>query len=220
LTTRQRHVALVLGVVLMLAACGEAAPAGSEAAASPSTASAASVTVAPPPSQPSADTAASPMPSESSTVVAQGTARTAPDCDRITRPPLQDGSHLLGDQDPPVPYSSHPPTSGWHASGHLDVGVRDADDPLTEPEQVSVLEADGVVVTYHDLSDEDVARLARRVRRRYRGRVAVTPYERLDSGAVAFASWGVLQRCDGLDLATLDRFVDRFATNEPIEVGH
>lgn len=121
---------------------------------------------------------------------------------------------------PPVPYSSHPPTSGWHASGHVDVAVRDRDDPLGEPAQVSVLEAGGVVVTYGTLPDAQVAPLARRVRERHAGRVAMTPYQRLDDGEVAFSAWGVLQRCEGVDLAALDRFVRRFAADGPIEPGH
>jgi len=148
------------------------------------------------------------------------TSVTAPTCARIERPRLQSGSHLLRGQKPPVPYSSHPPTSGWHASGHVDVDVYDEDDPLGEPAQVSVLEAEGVVVTYGTLPDAQVARLAGHVRDRYPGRVAVTPYRRLDDGEVVFTAWGVLQRCVGVDLTALDRFVGRFAADEPIEPGH
>lgn len=119
-----------------------------------------------------------------------------------------------------MPYSSRPPTSGWHASGHVDVDVRDRDDPLGEPAQVSVLEDGGVVVTYGTLSDAQVARLARRVRGRHAGRAAMTPYQRLDEGEVAFTAWGVLQRCEGVDIAALDRFIRRFADGGPVEPGH
>lgn len=141
-------------------------------------------------------------------------------CAKVERPPLQAGSHLIGDQDPPVPYSSQPPTSGWHSSGHFDVDVRDADDPLSEPDQVSVLEAGGVVVTYGQLPDDAVSELGDHVREAHDQTVAVTPYERLDAGEVVFSSWGVLERCDGVDLAALDRFVRRHGTDQPIEPGH
>ncbi len=62
---------------------------------------------------------------------------------------------LIGDQGPPVPYSSSPPTSGWHASGAFSIAVHRPGDPLSEPMQVSVLGAGGVVVAYRDLLDED-----------------------------------------------------------------
>lgn len=119
-----------------------------------------------------------------------------------------------------MPYSSKPPTSGWHSSGHFDVDVNDADRPLSEPDQVSVLEANGVVVAYHDLPADAITVLGDHVRETLDGRVAVTPYDELDGGQVVFTGWGVLQRCDGVDLAALDRFVRGHGTGEPIEPGH
>jgi hypothetical protein len=140
-------------------------------------------------------------------------------CTEVVNPPLQAGSHLIGDNAPPVPYSSTPPTSGWHTSGALDVSIHGADDPLSEPEQVSVLEADGVVVTYRDLPAEDVAALEDLVRAEYDGRVAVTPYDAIEPGEVALTAWGALQRCDGLDLAAVRAFVDR-KVGEEVVPGH
>lgn len=119
-----------------------------------------------------------------------------------------------------MPYSSQPPTSGWHSSGHFEVDVRGEDDPLSEPDQVSVLEAGGVVVAHGQLPDDAVDGLGDHVRENHDQRVAVTPYEPLDAGVVAFTSWGVLQRCDGVDLDALDRFAAEFGTDEPIEPGH
>lgn len=136
---------------------------------------------------------------------------TATSCDSIERPPTQGGSHLLGDRSPPVPYSSTPPTSGWHVSGAVPIGVHDAAEPLSEPLQVSVLEAGGVVVTYRALPDEERTRLEEHVGRQHDGRVAVTPYDRLGRGEVAFTAWGVVQRCSGVDLGALDAFVDEHA---------
>lgn len=126
-------------------------------------------------------------------------------------PQLQFGSHLLGDTPPPVPYSSTPPTSGWHASGAIPITIAE----LTEPQQVSVLEVGAVVVTHDGLSEADRTALERHVTDRYSGRVAVSPYEPLEDAVVAFAGWGVLQRCDTLDLAALDAFVDVYAAQDP-----
>lgn len=137
-------------------------------------------------------------------------------CAPVEQPPLQTGSHLLGDQEPPVPYSSVPPTSGWHASGAFSIAVQPPGETLTEPQQVSVLEVGGVVVTYHDLGEEDRVALEEHVTRHHEGRVAVTPYGQLERGEVAFTAWGVLQRCDGVDLEALDAFT---AAHGEAEVG-
>jgi hypothetical protein len=140
-------------------------------------------------------------------------------CDDVEVIPIQGGDHLIGDQPPPVPYNSTPPTSGWHASGAFTLAVHGPDDPLPQPKQVSVLEAGGVVVTHHGLDDTDRRRLEAHVGERYRGRVAVTPYDRLDPGTVAFTGWGVLQRCDAVDLDALDAFVTTYADDQPATPG-
>lgn len=227
-------------VVALLAvaatACGTAQPVAGDAGETPPAApisSAAPTT----PGDPTAEatprldagaTAAAPDAAPSDTAASGAAASAAapsesaarPSCRPIERPLLQSGAHLLGGQEPPVPYSSQPPTSGWHSSGQFAVDVRGPGDPLSEPDQVSVLEADGVVVAYRAIPREQRRRLAERVRSRYDGRVAVTPYRDLARGEVAFTAWGVLRRCDGVDLAALDRFVRRFATTEAITPGH
>lgn len=140
-------------------------------------------------------------------------------CGEERHPPPEDGGHLLGEQEPPVPYRSTPPTSGWHTSGHTPATVRAPDDPLSEPRQVSVLEAGGVVVTYRQLSDAERATLERHVRDRHPGTVAVTPYEELEPGEVAFTAWGLRQRCEGVDTEALDEFVAAHAEEDP-DRGH
>ncbi|WP_108665742.1 DUF3105 domain-containing protein [Euzebya rosea] len=126
-------------------------------------------------------------------------------------PQLQFGSHLLGDTPPPLPYSSTPPTSGWHASGAIPITIA----TLSEPQQVSVLEVGAVVVSHDGLSGPDQTALEQHVTDRYSTRVAVTPYPALGQKAVVFAAWGVMQRCDALDLAALDTFVDVYAAEDP-----
>lgn len=140
-------------------------------------------------------------------------------CGPVEQPPLQAGSHLIGDAEPPVPFSSTPPTSGWHASGALEVGVHGEDDPLSEAEQVSILEADGAVVTYRHLDDAEVAALTDLVRSGYEGRVALTPYAALEPGQVALTAWGTLQRCEALDIATVRRFLEAHVA-EDVHPGH
>lgn len=140
-------------------------------------------------------------------------------CTPIEQPPAQSGSHLIGDQDPPVPYNSVPPTSGWHASGAFAIDVHPPEEPLSEARQVSVLEAGGVVVTYRDIGDGARTRLEAHVREHHDSRVAVTSYAALDPGQVAFTAWGTLQRCDGLDLAALDAFTAAYADKEPATPG-
>lgn len=140
-------------------------------------------------------------------------------CDDVENPPVQGGEHLIAGQEAPVPYSSTPPTSGWHASGAFEIAVQPADDPLSEAKQVSVLEAGGVVVSHAGLDEADAAALADHVRSNYDGRVAVTTYDALEDGEVAFTGWGVLQRCDGVDLDALDAFVEAYADPEPAVPG-
>jgi hypothetical protein len=141
-------------------------------------------------------------------------------CDDVERPPVQGGEHLIGDQEPPVAYSSTPPTSGWHASGALEVRIHDEHDSLSEPQQVSVLEAGGVVVTHHGLAEGDRRRLEEFISQRYEGRVAVTPYDQLEPGDVAVTAWGVLQRCHGVNLEAVEAFVQEYAAGEPVIPGH
>jgi hypothetical protein len=140
-------------------------------------------------------------------------------CTDVETPPIQSGSHLIGDADPPVPYSSTPPTSGWHTSGGVEVGVRGPSEALTEPQQVSALEAGAAVVTHRGLPLDEINLLEETVTRDYPGRVAVTPYDGLADGEVAFTAWGALQRCEGLDLDALAAFVDTYADADPAAPG-
>lgn len=140
-------------------------------------------------------------------------------CGPVETPALQGGAHLLGDRSPPVPYASTPPTSGWHASGAFTINVRGPSEALSEPQQVSVLEAGGVVASYRDLSEVDRGALEEAATMTYPGRVSVTPYDRLEEGEIAFTAWGALQRCDGLDLDALAAFVGTYADPDPAAPG-
>lgn len=142
---------------------------------------------------------------------ADGTPGATDQCGPVETIPIQGEGHLVGDQDPPVPYNSTPPTSGWHTSGDVAFAVYGADEPLREPEQVTVLELGGVVVSYNGLAEADVATLADLVAGQYAGQAALTPYEGLGEGEVALTAWGKVQICDGVDTAAIDTFIDAYA---------
>ena len=130
-------------------------------------------------------------------------------CDSVETIPVQGEGHLVGNQDPPVPYNSTPPTSGWHASGNITIEV--ASEPLTEPEQVTVLELGGVLVTHNGLDASERTRLEDLLTDSYPGEAASTEYDKLAEGEVALTSWGKLQRCDGLDLEAVETFIAAYA---------
>lgn len=144
-----------------------------------------------------------------------GTPTATARCEDPELPQLQFGSHLLGDAEPPVPYSSSPPTSGWHASGAIPIGVGE----LSGPQQVSVLESGAVVISHGALPAGDRATLEELATGPYDGRVAVTPYDDLVEGEVVLAGWGVLQRCDGVDVDAIETFVATYAEEEPFVPG-
>lgn len=131
------------------------------------------------------------------------------DCAAVETIPIQGEGHLVGDQDPPVAYNSTPPTSGWHTSG--DVPIEVATEPLTEPEQVTVLELGGVVVAHNGLDRSERTTLEDLLTEQYPGEAASTEYDKLGEGEVALTSWGRLQRCKALDLEAVEAFIAAYA---------
>jgi hypothetical protein len=134
-------------------------------------------------------------------------------CDPLEQPQLQEGSHLLGDQAPPVPYSSSPPTSGWHSSGRpLDPGTYV--DEISGPQLVRVLEQGGIVLAHDPDLPPDVLDTLQRLPSEVDGLV-VTPWG--DARApVTLTAWGVLQRCDTVTAGDVAAFRDAHAR----EPGH
>lgn len=137
----------------------------------------------------------------------------AASCGPLRHPPVQSGGHLLPGHQPPVPYSSTPPTSGWHASGFPEAGVHGPEDRLDEPEQVTLLELGAVVVTWNGLTEQDRAALEEFVAE-HAEQVASTPYDGLEPGRSAMAAWGALRLCEGVDLGALAAFTTRHAGGE------
>ena len=137
----------------------------------------------------------------------------AADCEPVQRPQLQEGSHLLGDQEPPVPYSSSPPTSGWHSSGRpLDPGTYVEE--VSGPDQVRVLEQGGVVVAHDPSLPADQLEPLQRLPEQVED-VVVTPYA--DAPApVTLTAWGVLQHCQEVTADEVAAFRDTHA----VDPGH
>lgn len=121
-------------------------------------------------------------------------------------PRLQAGTHLLGDTAPPVPWSSTPATSGWHASG--DPSIADAPDPIADADLVAQLER-GRVAALHGpgLPPDDVARLDELAATAHDGRLVVRAYAGELDAPLVLVGWGVLQSCEALDEAALTDFV-------------
>ena len=130
-------------------------------------------------------------------------------CGEIEEPALQDGGHLIGDQQPPVPYSSTPGSSGWHTSGPPPTGVHA--EPLTDPQIVSVLHGGGVVAAYDPARlDQDQIRSLEDLGHRD-DRLTVAPYDGQLPTPLALVSWGRLQRCDRVAAPAIASFADRTA---------
>lgn len=139
------------------------------------------------------------------------------DCGDVETTPDEGHQHLLGDAEPPVGYRSTPPASGWHyrERDRVRPGVAPPDDPLTEAEQVTVLAVGGVVIGYRELAAADLEVLEAVVEQSGERPVALTPYEALEPGGVALSAWRTVQRCDGVDRAAVEAFVDEHASEEP-----
>lgn len=145
-------------------------------------------------------------PTEPATPATATAGAAAATCDPIETPPLQLSSHLIGDAEPPSPYSSVPPTSGWHTSsvpmpGRATTGLRDA-------EIVSALE-NGIVVAAVDPAALDQAdpSVVADLLAQFPDRLIVAPYEPAMASEVALLTWGRLQRCTELDPAAVTSFV-------------
>lgn len=123
-------------------------------------------------------------------------------CQPVEHPPLQLGSHLVGDAEPPSPYTSTPPSSGWHSTSVPPPGI--ADEPLEDPDIVSALEAGLVVVA---VSPEVDLAGATPLVEQFPRRLVVTTFEQAMPTPVALLTWGKLSRCDELDPTGVTTFV-------------
>ena len=146
----------------------------------------------------------------------EGDAAVTAGCRPVERLPDSGHNHLAADADPPVPYSTTPPTSGWHYRGadRLEEVLGVHEEALEEPEHVSALAIGGVVVSHRGLDPatrDELEALAGGLDRP----VAVTPYAALDDGEVVLTAWATRQVCDGFDAVDVTAFIEEHADEEP-----
>lgn len=123
-------------------------------------------------------------------------------CGPAENQPIQGGTHLIGDAEPPEPYSSTPGTSGWHASGPVPSGILDG--PTDDATIVAALEA-GKVVLAHDGSVD--AAIVEHLVEEAHDRLVVAEYAGELPTPVTLLSWGRLARCDDVDFADVTSFL-------------
>jgi len=128
-------------------------------------------------------------------------------CAAAQRQTVQGGSHLIGAAAPPVPWSSDPPTSGWHATGAGFPAGAYAE-PVPESEQVAVLERGGVVVAFDPGLEPSTAGTLLELAGQVDGDVVITPHVRGLPTPVTLTAWGVLQRCEVVDSADVAAFAE------------
>lgn len=138
-------------------------------------------------------------------------------CGPVEHPELQGGGHLIGDAEPPVPYSSTPGTSGFHAAGAPQTGVFHGDRALTEPEIVLDLEVGQVVAAYDParLPDDDVAELEELAAGPLSGDLTVTAFEEDMGAPLTLNAWGTRRPCTAVDPDTVRAFVEEFGGAGP-----
>lgn len=138
-------------------------------------------------------------------------------CGPVEHPELQGGGHLLGDREAPVPYTSTPGTSGFHAAGAPRTGVFPPDQALTQPQIVRTLESGQVVVAYDPdrLSDDAVRQLERLATGPLRDRLTVTAFEGDMGAALTLNAWGTRRPCSDVDEDTVRAFVDEYGGRGP-----
>lgn len=138
-------------------------------------------------------------------------------CGPVEHPELQGGGHLLGDREPPVPYSSTPGTSGFHAAGAPRTGVLPRDEPLSEPHIVLAVEVGQVVAAYDPdrLPDEDIQQLEELATGPLQGELTVTAFEGDMGAALTLNAWGTRRPCAAVDVATVRGFVEEHGGQGP-----
>jgi hypothetical protein len=136
-------------------------------------------------------------------------------CTPVQSFPSQGQAHIQPNQTHP-PYSSNPPTSGWHWDEARGAGIFTA--PQVQEQLVHDLEHGFIVIQYNNLPAADVQRLATLVQRdRYH--TILAPYSGLaESVRVALTAWTKLQTCTGVDEKAIAAFVNAYRDQGPEKV--
>lgn len=115
--------------------------------------------------------------------------------------------------DPHPPYSSNPPTSGWHWDTPQNWGIYT--NQQFQEQLVHNLEHGGIVIQYNNLPPSDVQRLTDLVNRDSYHMI-LAPYPGLPADLkLAYTAWTHLQTCDGVDENTIHSFINAFRDKGP-----
>ncbi len=141
-----------------------------------------------------------------------GASLTQGQCTAVQDFPSQGNAHIApGDAHPP--YSSNPPTSGWHWANPQDWGIYTT--PQVQEQLVHNLEHGGIVIQYRDLPAADLQRLTNLVQHD-RIHMILAPYPDLPTGSnVALTAWTHLQLCNGVNEEAITRFITAFRDKGP-----
>ncbi len=132
-------------------------------------------------------------------------------CTALQTFPTLSRDHIQPNQ-PHPPYSSNPPTSGWHWANPQDWGIYTT--PQVQEQLVHNLEHGGIIVQYNGLSDADVQRLTNLVSRdNYH--MILAPYPGLTDAKVALTAWDHLQKCTGVDENAINAFINSYRDKGP-----
>ena len=133
-------------------------------------------------------------------------------CSPVQTFPVQSRDHI-NPGDPHPPYSSNPPTSGWHWPNPQNWGIYTTQQ--FQEQLVHNLEHGGIVIQYNGLTPAEVQQLTDLVNRDSYHMI-LAPYPGLPAGVkVAVTAWTHLQTCTGVDVNTLQAFRDTFRDKGP-----
>lgn len=128
---------------------------------------------------------------------------------------IQEGGELpIGDSHPP--YTTSPPTSGWHyglTGDEIKWGLRQ--ESIQDETQVAYLERGAVLVQYN--CPEECPELVEQLRlvvNRYPEKVFLAPYGNMES-KISLTSWGWIASFDDFSDSGVDQFIQAHIGNGP-----
>ena len=128
---------------------------------------------------------------------------------------IQEGGELpIGDSHPP--YTTSPPTSGWHyglTGDEIKWGLRQ--ESIQDETQVAYLERGAVLIQYNCPEEcPDLVEQLRLVVNRYPEKVFLAPYGNMES-TISLTSWGWIATFDDFDDSGVDQFIQAHIGNGP-----
>ncbi len=132
-------------------------------------------------------------------------------CSSVQTFATQSRDHIQPNETHP-PYSSNPPTSGWHWANPQDWGIYTT--PQVQEQLVHNLEHGGIVIQYNNLSARQVQQLTDLVNRDNYHTI-LAPYPGLQDAKVALTAWDHLQKCTGVDPNAIQAFVGSYRDKGP-----